>query len=213
LLQIQLTRPREMGRTVRFYLICVCLVHAQSLLRHLFYPFQYDSCGVLLDFVGRAYPPAHIHVISLDILIFILQVIIVIIAHETGSEVDPDMPDPIGYKSSFADDSDEDEESSHKQHYHEPIFHVRLRSTWQNIIYPPAPRLPDLPLPGATQRPLGSMRFGRLLITVQQRMREQAMAMAQSSGNNGGTISGGAPGSSIPRRNENEPPGAMPPER
>ncbi|KAF8326655.1 uncharacterized protein EI90DRAFT_3070075 [Cantharellus anzutake] len=207
-IQTQLTRPREMGRSVRFYFVCLCVLHIPVILRHPFFPFEYDSRGVLLDFVGRAFSPPFILVITTDVLIFILQVITVIIAHETGAEVDPDVPDPLAYDSSSVDVGG-DENLFHKQHYREPILHLRLRPTWQSIRHPPPPRPPGLPLPGVTQRLSGASRLEQLLRTMQRRVREQTEAMAQASGNNVGAENADTPSP----RTGNGLPGAMPPER
>jgi len=181
--QFQFSRPREMDstRTLRFFFFFACLVNAFPILRHVFAGLDFQSHGLLLDFVGRATPPTRVQIIFLDVAIFLLQIITLVIAYETWNP-DPDVTDPLAFHSTSepvspsesSSSSDPLDRSTSKDAPSTHIFHLRLRTTFNRIAYPPATSQDlDIPLPNTSGRrrdnnTVGGSTIGRLWAVVQR---------------------------------------------
>jgi len=109
--QFQFARPRDLDRSLRFMFIYCSLVNVGPVLRHVLPSFHYETQGLLLDFIGRceppilryhllfliqgffellATPPARLHLVCLDVGIFLLQTLCLFIAYEAHDTSEQD---------------------------------------------------------------------------------------------------------------------------
>jgi len=219
--QSQLSRPRDMDRTLRFFFLFACLINTGPILRHIVNPSHYEERGLLLDFIGRATPPARVQLIFLDLAIFVLQIITLVIAYESGQSPSegPDVLafNPLDSYAPLSDGPSSERDGSDKLDVNEPILHLRLRPTVQRILHPPALRQEqDLPMPNTSRNTATDSTLGRIWTLVQRRVLEQEGRVQTVGGGGPGAGTGrAAPGQAAGdaggRRTENRVPGAMPP--
>ncbi|KIO31845.1 hypothetical protein M407DRAFT_121387 [Tulasnella calospora MUT 4182] len=161
--QIQLGQLKDVdpSMSLRILVFCLVLVHLGPVGRHLFQPLE-PTDMLLLDFIGRLKPAPQYLVAFLDVAIFLLQLIMLFIAYETVRQ-HPDMPDPLAASRSQSSPEiagDPNERTPLASHLNaidqthsplDPIFHLRLRTTFQRLVHPPpsAPRT-DLPTPATS---------------------------------------------------------------
>jgi len=157
--QLQFARPRDLDRSLRFMFIYCSLVNVGPVLRHVLPSFHYETQGLLLDFIGRSTPPARLHLVCLDIGIFLLQTLCLFIAHEAHGTSEQD--ELACVLESLPDDSSgsriEEGGSPHKLSDNAPILHLRLNQSLRKIYHPPSEPRPlsdasNLPLPSTAQR-------------------------------------------------------------
>ncbi|KAF8633288.1 hypothetical protein AX17_004463 [Amanita inopinata Kibby_2008] len=92
--QSQCTKPRdyEMARSLRFYLVVIVMLNSPSLWNHTMQTSSSDR-AVVLDFVGLAYIPSKLQLITLDLTIIFLQLLLTTIAYETSLSMNVSEPD------------------------------------------------------------------------------------------------------------------------
>ncbi|KAG8983410.1 hypothetical protein FRB95_005807 [Tulasnella sp. JGI-2019a] len=149
--QLQLTKPQDIDNStsLRTFLACLCFVHVGPVLRHVFIRTEPPAVTemVLLDFVGRLKPSSPFLITTLDVAIFLGQIVMLVIAYETG-HYHPDLPDPLSPSNAESRSQDGDEESLLGAYEKPlppdpgagPVLHLRLRSAWNRLVRPPEPR-------------------------------------------------------------------------
>jgi len=160
LVQMQLLQPRdvESSTSLRVFIASLVFVHAGPVCRHLFQKVEPPAVTdmILLDFIGRIKPASQFLIATLDIAIFFLQILMLVIAHET-QHYHPDLPDPLAPTDEPSQSVVEDEEMAALTGAYDkpqppdpaagPVLHLRFRPTLRRIARPP-PVEPSSDLPG-----------------------------------------------------------------
>ncbi|KAJ6593974.1 hypothetical protein B0H19DRAFT_1093107 [Mycena capillaripes] len=130
-----------------------------------------DSKSVILDFIGTAYPPSKLRLLSLDFFIVFLQMLLATIAYETSLAKDDDnaattlLPAPNPSSSTVPHRT-----KSHASRASAPyVIDLRFRAVIARLRNPPPPPAsgnsnPDgLPLPNTTPWPLPAVGLRMML--------------------------------------------------
>ncbi|KAF8630662.1 hypothetical protein AX15_002810 [Amanita polypyramis BW_CC] len=166
LAQSQCSKPKDddTSHSLRFYLILIVLLNLPSLWYH-FTRSSFEDRAVVLDFVGLAYAPSKLQLITLDALIIFLQILLATIAYETALSVNTSEPDIFA---PLPPSSRAEAKDIHSQY----VIDMRFRPFLSRLRNPPPIRQsPSLPLPNTapwslpTGMGLALMRAGRRMRT------------------------------------------------
>ncbi|KAF8743990.1 hypothetical protein AX14_013392 [Amanita brunnescens Koide BX004] len=150
-------RPRpDDAHSLRFYLALVLVLNVPSLWYHATRA-PHDDRAVVLDFVGLAYVPSKLHLVSLDAFIIFLQSVLTCIAYETALSSEPDILRPPETK------------DSHSQY----VIDMRFKPLLSRLRNPPPIRQSSsLPLPNTTPWSLPTG-MGMALLRAGRRVRTE----------------------------------------
>ncbi|KAH7913897.1 hypothetical protein BJ138DRAFT_1170997 [Hygrophoropsis aurantiaca] len=153
-------KPREWDPKVslRVWFVVLCLFNIPSVWSHATEA-SIEGRSVILDFVGLGYQPSKLHLLLLDALIILLQVILTTISYERSLHLSSPatIPDTLQPPSTSATAEASMEDEPYKVHNNERVHVLDLRIT--SIITRlrnPAPEVIEsisdsLPLPNTTQ--------------------------------------------------------------
>lgn len=132
----------DISHSLRFYLALLISLNLPSLWYHSTHSSS-DERAIILDFVGLAYVPSRLQLITLDLTIILLQIILVTIAYETSLSVNSSEPDfltplpPLELPSHSPSFSRMEAKEMNSSHY---IIDLQFKQILSRLRHPPTIR-------------------------------------------------------------------------